>query len=222
MGRNEKHRQRAAERHRKRRERKGHSAVVDTLRSLQRKQLLIYNARQLPIHECLVNPSWETFGLANLLIARRMPDDRLVLGQYLVDLYCLGLKNTCCSAYCPMSVYETKVKPGAFISEKPIQCSRLLFHQIIYGAIEYAGRIGFSPHENFELSQYILDPPETIPPNPELVFGFDGKPCYVSGPYDDVWVIIRTLDERVGRGNYHYIIGGQVGGDLSSPRRPCK
>jgi hypothetical protein len=55
----------------------------------------------------------------------------------------------------------------------------------------------------------VLDPPDMHPRNNKLEFGKDGKPFYVSGPYDDqrkIDRILHTLERTAGKGNYEYVI----------------
>ena len=37
--------------------------------------------------------------------------------------------------------------------------------------------------------------------------GPDGKPMFISGPRDDTGRIMRILNNSVGEGNYHFILG---------------
>jgi hypothetical protein len=39
----------------------------------------------------------------------------------------------------------------------------------------------------------------------ELTFGMDGKPMYISGPYDDSERIMRKLADGPGEENYHFV-----------------
>jgi hypothetical protein len=40
----------------------------------------------------------------------------------------------------------------------------------------------------------------------KLTFGQDGKPLYVSGPYDDVEKIVKQLEATAGHGNFDVVI----------------
>ena len=51
-------------------------------------------ARSLPIHECTINSHWEESGLANISIARRHTNGNITSCFYLIDLLCLGVKDT--------------------------------------------------------------------------------------------------------------------------------
>jgi len=138
-----------------------------------------------PIHECMINPSWKTSDLATILISRRQPNGNLTFGVYLVDILCLGLKNTYCNIDFTPARYETEVRPRLTPNEVPVDCPVSLAHGIIYGAIDYARRFGFPPQADFKLSQYVLEPREEVEPCEPIVFGKDGKPCHIPGPDND-------------------------------------
>jgi len=178
-----------------------------------RKKILM--ACDFPVCTCLINPSWRDQGIATILIARQQPDGDLVLGVFLVDLLCLGLKNTFCKSNISPYRCRTEVVPGAF-DETPVQCPPALAHRIIYGAIAYARQFGFEPHRDFHLSQHLLDPPRDDEPCEDVEFGKDGKPLYIAGPDDNVERILRKLEANAGEGHYDYICGM---GNLSA-RRP--
>jgi hypothetical protein len=76
-------------------------------------------ARQCPPYECLINASWKDKGLATILISRRQPDGNLLFGVYLVDILCLGVKNTFCNADFSLSRYSTDVVGRTYRNEEP-------------------------------------------------------------------------------------------------------
>ncbi|MDG6229267.1 MAG: hypothetical protein QCH96_04825, partial [Candidatus Thermoplasmatota archaeon] len=55
---------------------------------------LLDHVRKWPVYECLINESWSGCGMANILLSRKQPDGNIVFGAYLMDIYCLGLKDT--------------------------------------------------------------------------------------------------------------------------------
>ncbi|MFQ5752622.1 MAG: hypothetical protein ACE5HI_11550, partial [bacterium] len=61
---------------------------------LSPKQYIKTQARQLPIHECLITYDWEDSGMVDVLIARKHKNGKVTCGFYLVDLLCLGVKDT--------------------------------------------------------------------------------------------------------------------------------
>jgi len=50
---------------------------------------------KLPIHECLIaDTGWQQHGMAVLYLCRSVFDCRYTCAAYMVDTYCLGLKDT--------------------------------------------------------------------------------------------------------------------------------
>jgi len=165
--------------------------------ALQRARKAVREAQGYPVHECMINRSWREKGLATILIARRQANGRIAFGVFLVDVYCLGLKNTFCNGDFTVSEYDRDVR-GRTVSENDmVACPLDLAQVIIYGGIEYAEQFGFKPNKDFNMSQYLLD----------VEFGRDGKPFYVSGPDDNVEQILRQLEGTAGEGNFHYMFG---------------
>jgi hypothetical protein len=65
----------------------------------------------------------------------------------------------------------------------------------VFSAVEYARGLGFEPHADFAPAAGHLGPwtgPSAI------TFGRDGKPFYVSGPYDNASKVMKTLQSTVG------------------------
>lgn len=122
-------------------------------------------------------------------------------------MYCLGPKDV---------LYEFNLDPEEYDAWKGklvggVVCDYVLAHNIIYGAVAYAEDLGFKPHKDFEIAQYILEEDSEDIELVEIKFGMDGMPCYVPGPYDSdykVQTIINTLDRTAGRGNYTFLGDG--------------
>lgn len=162
-------------------------------------------ARRYPVHECLINPSWADKGLATILLSRRQPNGDLIFGLFLVDVWCLGVKDTFCQGNVTPYKYRAEVVAKMF-HETPVPCAPSVAGQIVYGAIAFARQFGFEPHPDFALSHHLLDPPEAYVPSDEIVFGRDGKPYYVGGPHDNVGQILRQLDTAAGADHYDYTV----------------
>jgi len=67
-------------------------------------------ARNLPIFKCLVNEGWEEEGLAQLTISRRHINGNITYCSYLVDLKCLGVKDTFYDFNIPKAHFEQVVE----------------------------------------------------------------------------------------------------------------
>lgn len=172
--------------------------------SLKPHNYIRQKARRLPIFKCLVNDDWLESGLAMVMVARQRMNGHIVGANYLIDTHCLGLKETSYVYDISSFEFDDLVNQTAEVMELDlIEIDSTLAFNIIYGAIEYAEDIGFSPHKDFRVTEYLLDDVESIEVI-DIEFGKNGKPFYVSGPYDDVEKILSVLDRNLGQGNYSF------------------
>jgi hypothetical protein len=142
-------------------------------------------------------------GLAQVLVARQERASRASVCGILVDLYCLGVKNAI--GPLPMgrdSIDRYRATYFEVFDEPPLSIPVELAQHLVYGAVAYAGRLGFQPHPDFAAAADHLGPaPATTP----IGFGRDGRPFYVDGPNDNPHEVIRTLESSVGPGNFDYV-----------------
>ncbi len=144
-------------------------------------------------------------GLAGVMVARADRSSRVTVCGWLVDVFCLGVKDA--------------VGPRTMSSSNLFDFSRRFFsafddtgrtvplelaQQVVHGAIAYAASFGFTPHPDFTDTAAYLGP---APPEVPIRFGRDGTPFYISGPRDNPRQVIAALEATAGAGNYHYIAG---------------
>ncbi len=161
-----------------------------------------------PIIQCLIMEEWQSSGLTHIVIARKQPDGRLAFADFLVDVLCLGVKNCFIHIKQTESDYKTNFLDRSVEIGNLVDCPVDLAHALIYGAVEFAASLGFAPHPDYERARLILEPQEKFETLPTVTFGENGKPCYVSGPYDDVDFVLETLRQNVGEGNFHFVTRG--------------
>ena len=151
------------------------------------------------------DPAAGTEGLVAVLVARKHRHGKVSVCGYLADVYCLGVKN----ALGPEIMDDLGLRRfiRTFFSgyhgdplEAPIELAR----EVVLGSVEYARALGFDPHPDFAAAEGHLG--SWAGPG-AITFGKDGKPLYVSGPYEDPRPVIRTLERTVGRGNFEFLVG---------------
>jgi hypothetical protein len=171
-------------------------------------------ARNLEIFECLVSNSWESDGIANVVIARKHTNGNVTFAVYLVDLYCLGVKDTMYIFNIGEYEYREKLKPFNEMSTFT-EIDYNLAHNIIFAAIEFAGDFGFNPHKTFtSVTQYMLEEDTDEIDIIDIVCGLDGKPAYFKGADDSqatVNRILKQLEQTAGKGNYDFVIEPEDG-----------
>jgi hypothetical protein len=144
-------------------------------------------------------------GLGYVTVAREGKYNELTLCTYLLDFWCLGVKD----AMAPRKVNRVKYKDVIdqlfdTFPEPPQEISISVAQSMVYSALEYAEKLGFQPHRDFAEARLHLGEW-----NGEIRMkcGRQGKPCYVDGPYDDPMKILKTLKSSVGEGNFDYLVG---------------
>lgn len=154
------------------------------------------------VYKCFLNRDWREKGMAQVLVVRAVPEDKYIAGLFLVDVFCLGVKNTFVTA--PMNTDELEDFRGRF-PEKLHEISYEDARSLILGGIQYAQGLGFKPHPDWKSAQCIVEGGR--PFEGKFEYGKDGKPFYVQGPDDDVDRIMRQLGPLIERGEAEYVCG---------------
>ena len=163
---------------------------------------VLEKAHEYPILGCWVDANWEEHGLGRVVVARQIDEDRVLFGVYLVDRYCLGVKNCAWKSDISLNAFMRRLPE---LCGEPKVCEVDFAHQLIYGGVDYARRYGFEPHPDFKQAGQVLDPPDTHPARHFIEFGRDGKPFFIPGPNDKPRWVINTLMRTAGEGNFDYL-----------------
>ncbi len=166
-------------------------------------------ARSLSVFECIIDNNWKEAGIAQVVVARKHSNGNISAGFYLVDLYCLGVKDS------TFIFNNTEVEYNAMLNEyfprkNRLSISYALAHNIIYAAIEFADSFGFKPEKTFtEVTQYILEEDTDEVEFIDVECGYNGKPLFIKGPFDDKIKtnrIINQLEQTAGPDNYYVVL----------------
>ena len=107
-----------------------------------------------PIHECLVPQGLFEEGIGNLIFSRRLPDGRIALGMFLLDVFCLGVKNAF-STTLSTTNYEQRIhdwRGPETLKPTPPACLR----KLVEGGVAYARELGFNPHPDYAVTSQIF------------------------------------------------------------------
>jgi hypothetical protein len=143
-------------------------------------------------------------GLVTVVAARERGGSKVSACSYLVDVYCLGVKN----AIGPRVLDRRKLPEFRFqvfraYADPPLAAPLELAQQVVFGAIEYARGLGFEPHPDFGACAGHRGEWQ----GPSLIgFGYQGKPLFIAGPQDDAARIMKTLSRKVGRDGYDHVV----------------
>ncbi|MCI5211379.1 MAG: hypothetical protein D3910_21930 [Candidatus Electrothrix sp. ATG2] len=171
-----------------------------------------------PIYEC-----WESeqifdtskmVGMGSVIMTRKTSDNNILMSVFLVDIYCLGIKNS-------MVKFFSEEKYRDFLAQMPEgkikkihpACARKLVEE----SEQYAAGLGFSPHNDYREAQKIFGDIDSATCPRSFEFGKDGKPYYLAGPFDKPRFrrnVLNTLEKKCGPDGYHYTLPVGEDGDL--------
>lgn len=177
---------------------------------LSPKQYIKTNMRSLPYHICFASEGWDSsdnIDLVTVIVSKKFQSGKIAYASYLIDKCCLGIKDTLCVLSNTEEEFQEAVEnfsnnSGGALMEISVED----VHNLVYGALDYAEELGFSPNIDWAITQYFLDEALITEGIDKIKFGRNGKPYFMSGPYDDTKKILATLRKNVGEGNFHYTV----------------
>lgn len=162
---------------------------------------------RFPMHECLVSERLFETGLGTLIWARRMPDGMLAITAFVVDVFCLGVKDALFKV-ASEKAYENLIKPGLIATHQDQAWQAVApdyARKLIQGAIRYAEQFGFAPPPVYQNAKGIFGEVDSLACPTEFVYGRDGQPCYRRGPLESdaqAQQILEQLLSNCGAGGF--------------------
>ncbi|MBI3886759.1 MAG: UPF0149 family protein [Opitutae bacterium] len=157
-------------------------------------------------YEAAVEKGWEEMGLAHVLISRFREDGSADFAMFLVDVFCLGVKDAVFETNLTAAELRTYVEqrlPEDYTERLHPACAK----KLIEGALAYAESLGFAPHRDYRNARKILSGLDASVCPRDFTYGRDGRPCYVRGSEDTeerVNRVCTVLAARCGADGYDY------------------
>ena len=196
--------------------RKQRAAEKNALKSLSGQVLAALRSNDL---RCYCHGSYDDGGICTMIAARPLPDGQLFCAFFLVDLDCLGIKDSFGRSMFPSQLHEWMDQFGD--TEKLTKCAPELAKKLVVEAAAWSAQFGFSPRGDYQRLSAIWKDIDQSQCGVTFQFGRDGKPAYFQGPNDSrefVARVMNTLDQNVGEGNYFYTLAMQDFEDLETLR----
>ncbi len=147
-------------------------------------------------------------GIGQVVIVRYKGGDRIEMGVFLVDVFCLGVKNaffTQCAEAAFDEVMEKIFPGGRSVEEHSAAWGRKLVEE----AMEYARKLGFAPHSHYKQAARVMGGINAKDCEETFEFGKDGKPLFIAGPNDDpsrCARIMSALTNKCGKDGFHFLM----------------
>ncbi|TWU41430.1 hypothetical protein Q31b_28770 [Novipirellula aureliae] len=152
-------------------------------------------------------------GIGSVLISRFLPDGRVGCVRFLIDSFCLGVKDVHGFSVYPGNFSEILERFGENESLTP--CAPEKAKKFVESAIEYAAKFDLHPVPDYKKVEAIWTGIDSSKCLDTFEFGGEnGKPCYTVGPADSQRFQQKVLDKlwaTAGEGNFDFVmnIGGR-------------
>lgn len=166
------------------------------------------NVASAPILHCFTTQDlWER-GMAQVVVSRELANGFVAFSSFLVDRFCLGVKDAFCG-FMAKSEYMERLYDETARRFELVKLTPSAARHLVERSIEYAKSYGLSPHPNYARARHIFGTIDPSASDREFEFGKDGKPLFVPGPHDSparCASIVGILEQHLGKTGFNYII----------------
>jgi hypothetical protein len=169
--------------------------------------LEIERAAHGPAGECYVSDNIFQGGLGSVIISRPTATGRIATGVYLIDAYCLGVKDAFARLYTEDEFEH--VLDGSNETQQMRQVEPAYAKKLILDAVAFARTHGLEPHPDFRDASRLLEGIDASACTTEFTFGYDGNPFFIAGPYDTperMKQIAAALSSKRNSGEYNFMV----------------
>ena len=153
----------------------------------------VLRAAHAPIQRCLLSESVFDIGMGTLVLARGATPYHIAFGSFLIDVFCLGIKDVMFKSVerDVFEMYMDSMDAGSpMVSVDPSYARRLL-----RDLAAWSQSIGFAPHRDFAAVERMFGDASADASDAVFRFGRDGKPVYIPGPSDNARLIRRRIEQ---------------------------
>jgi hypothetical protein len=159
--------------------------------------------------EAFRSPGLFETGCGYVVVSRFKGDGRVETGFFMLDIYCLGVKDAGFSQFRDDADLKKSLLDPLFRDEEPTPLTPDAARKLVEGAVAYARGFGFAPSADFKKAGRVFGGISSADCEEEFVFGKDGKPFYIQGPSEQPASrdrILRLLEASCGPGGYEYLV----------------
>jgi PAS domain-containing protein len=164
------------------------------------------------IHCCLVNEALFEIGNGTLILARRTADGRMALAAFMLDVYCVGVKDVILRLG---DARETESIVAAFGTVQPLIAidpahARKLLRELVAWSLS----IGLPPHPDYARAELLFGDVAADACAESFSFGVNGKPLLIPGPAETPARIRQWIDAlRRKLGDDGFVLANEVDND---------
>ena len=173
-------------------------------------------ASRAPVADVWVPAQLFDRGIGSVWISRALPDGDYAIASFLVDTFCLGVKDALyqivdARKYAELMELVQQSPDAPLLREHPAYARKL-----VERAVAYARELGLEPHADYKAASLLFGDIDASACPASFVFGQDGRPLYIAGPNDSPSFqrrVLKQLEKGSGAGGYHSL--------MSMPEQEC-
>jgi hypothetical protein len=153
----------------------------------------VLRAADAPIQHCFLTESVFDIGMGTLVLARGATLHHVALSSFLIDTFCLGIKDVMFESVEGevFEIYMDAMDAGSPVVSVDPSYARKLLRDLA----AWSESIGFAPHPDFAAVERVFGDVSVDTSDAVFRFGRDGKPVYIPGPNDTVHLIQRRIEQ---------------------------
>lgn len=162
-----------------------------------------------PIHACLISEALTEIGEGYLVLARKAADGRTAMVTFLLDVYCVGVKDVILRVDEASEIERFIAAIGETQPMLAIEPTRA--RKLLRDLVAWSRSIGLAPHPDYAIAEALFGDVSADSSDEGFVFGKDGKPFLIQGPNDTPARIrrrIEALRRTVGDDGFDYMLEG--------------
>jgi hypothetical protein len=165
----------------------------------------VLRAAQAPIQHCLLSADLFELGIGTMILARGVTRHHLAVGIFLLDVFCLGIKDTMFKSLesDELELYLEATNLGS----PPVSLQPSDAHKLLRDLAAWSQSIGFAPHRDFNTIERIFGDVSADASEADFPFGRDGKPVYIPGPFENATIVrrrIAQLQKHLGEDGFEF------------------
>jgi hypothetical protein len=153
-------------------------------------------AAQFPVYRSWATEDLWTQGLGQVCISRALPNGLVAFAIFLVDRYCLGVKDAWAEIIAG-SDYESRIEGGTRSNFTVRNLSPASVRKIVESAVAYANDLSLHPHADYQKARALFGDINAAEGTEDIEFGKNGKPFFIAGPHDTMDRCRRILSTLV-------------------------
>ena len=168
-----------------------------------------------PIHSCLISEALLEIGKGYLVLARKAADGRTAMAVFLLDTYCVGVKDVILRVDEASGIERFLEALGEAQPMVAIESTRA--RKLLRDLVAWSRSSGMAPHPDYTAAEPLFGDVSADASDESFSFGKDGKPFLIPGPSDTparIRTRIEALRRTVGDRGFEYMLEVESDDDL--------